>query len=49
MQDLKALEGKRLAEGREIAKALGLRHVLSQKRELIETIAGTDTPEEAPA
>ena len=49
MQDLKALEGKSLAELREIAKALGIKNVLIKKRELIEKIAGTDTPEEAPA
>ena len=49
MQDLKALEGKRLAELREIAKALGIKNVMIKKRELIEKIAGTDTPEEAPA
>ena len=49
MQDLKALEGKSLAELREIAKALGIKNVMIKKRELIEKIAGTDTPEEAPA
>ena len=49
MQDLKALEGKSLAELREIAKALGIKNVMIKKRELIEIIAGTDTPEEAPA
>ena len=49
MQDLKALEGKSLAELREIAKALGIKYVMIKKRELIEKIAGTDTPEEAPA
>ena len=49
MQDLKALEGKSLAEKREIAKALGIKNVMIKKRELIEKIAGTDTPEEAPA
>ena len=48
MQDLKALEGKSLAELREIAKALGIKNVMIKKRELIEKIAGTDTPEEAP-
>ena len=49
MQDLKALEGKSLAELREIAKALGIKNVMIKKRELIEKIAGKDTPEEAPA
>ena len=49
MQDLKALEGKSLAELREITKALGIKNVMIKKRELIEKIAGTDTPEEAPA
>ena len=49
MQDLKALEGKSLAELREIAKALGIKNVMIKKRELIEKIAGTDTPDEAPA
>ena len=44
MQDLKALEGKSLAELREIAKALGIKNVMIKKRELIEKIAGTDTP-----
>ena len=36
MQDLKALEGKSLAELREIAKALGIKNVMIKKRELIE-------------
>ncbi len=40
MQDLKALEGKTLAELREIAKALGIGNVMVKKRELIEKIAG---------
>ena len=46
MQDLKALEGKTLAELREIAKAIGIRNVMVKKRELIEKIAGTaaETP-----
>ena len=47
MQDLKALEGKNLAELREIAKALGIENIMVKKRELIEKIAGgvaTDTP-----
>ncbi|HIV32021.1 MAG TPA: transcription termination factor Rho [Candidatus Alistipes excrementigallinarum] len=58
MQDLKALEGKSLAELREIAKALGLKNVMAKKkRELIETIAGngagkpaaSETPAAQPA
>lgn len=47
MQDLKALEGKNLAELREIARALGIENIMVKKRELIEKIAGgiaTDTP-----
>ena len=41
MQDLKALEGKSLAELREIAKALGLKNIMAKKkRELMESIAG---------
>ena len=46
MQDLKALEGKNLAELREIARALGIENIMVKKRELIEKIAGgiaTDT------
>ena len=38
MQDLKALEGKTLAELREIAKALGIGNVMVKKRELMEKI-----------
>ncbi|WP_418990454.1 transcription termination factor Rho [Alistipes sp.] len=49
MQDLKALEGKSLAELCEIAKVLGIKNVMVKKRELIEKIAGTDSPKEAPA
>nr|WP_122120803.1 transcription termination factor Rho [Alistipes megaguti] len=52
MQDLKALEGKTLAELREIAKALGIGNVMVKKRELMEKIAGVaaeGAPEEAPA
>ena len=51
MQDLKALEGKTLAELREIAKAIGIRNVMVKKRELIEKIAGTaaETPAETAA
>ncbi|WP_418991372.1 transcription termination factor Rho [Alistipes sp.] len=48
MQDLKALEGKSLAQLREIAKQLGIENVLVKKRELIEKIAGTASTE-APA
>lgn len=40
MQDLKALEGKSLAELREIAKTLGIEDVMVKKRELIEKIIG---------
>ena len=40
MQDLKALEGKSLAELREIAKALGIKNIMIKKRELIAEIAG---------
>ena len=49
MQDLKALEGKSLAELREIAKALGITNVMVKKRDLIAKIAGSDSTEEAPA
>ena len=53
MQDLKALEGKSLAELREIARTLGIENVMIKKRELIETIAGgasaTAEPAEAAA
>ena len=49
MQDLKALEGKSLAELREIAKALGFTNVMVKKRDLIAKIAGSDSTEEAPA
>lgn len=38
MQDLNALEGKNLAELREIAKAIGIGNVMVKKRELIEKI-----------
>lgn len=48
MQDLKALEGKSLAELREIAKALGIENVMVKKRELIEKITGGSV-QEAPA
>ena len=48
MQDLKALEGKSLAELREIAKALGIEDVMVKKRELIEKITGGSV-QEAPA
>ena len=46
MQDLKALEGKSLAELREIAKALGIEDVMVKKRELIEKITGGSRSEE---
>ena len=45
MQDLKALEGKSLAELREIAKALGIEDVMVKKRELIEKITGGSAQE----
>lgn len=48
MQDLKALEGKSLAELREIAKTLGIEEVMIKKRELIEKIIGGPV-QEAPA
>ena len=38
MQDLKALEGKSLAELREIGKALGIPHLMIKKKDLIEKI-----------
>ena len=38
MQDLKALEGKSLAELREIGKALGIPHLMMKKKDLIEKI-----------
>lgn len=38
MQDLKALEGKSLAELREIGKALGSPHLMMKKKDLIEKI-----------
>ena len=38
MQDLKALEGKSLAELREIGKALGIPHLMMKKTDLIEKI-----------
>ena len=46
MQDLKALEGKSLAELREIAKALGITNVMVKKRDLIAKIAGSDSTED---
>ncbi|MDE5708186.1 MAG: transcription termination factor Rho, partial [Alistipes sp.] len=54
MQDLNALQGKNLAELREIARTLGITDVMVKKRELIEKIAAgalNDTPAEnnAPA
>ncbi len=50
MQNLDALKDKRLAELREIAKALGIKNIMIKKRELIEKIIGEalfDTPEES--
>ena len=41
MQDLNALQGKSIAELREIAKALGIADVSVKKRELLEKIAVT--------
>lgn len=38
MQDLKTLEGKSLAELREIGKALGIPHLMMKKKDLIEKI-----------
>jgi len=38
MQDLKALEGKSLAELHEIGKALGIPHLMMKKKDLIEKI-----------
>ncbi|MDE6508450.1 MAG: transcription termination factor Rho [Alistipes sp.] len=49
MQDLNALQGKSLAELREIAKAVGVDNVMVKKRELIEKIAGTTTSGETAA
>ena len=49
MQELKALEGKSLAELREIAKALGIKDVMKKKRELIAEIGGNAPAGEAPA
>jgi len=49
MQDLKALEGKSLAELREIARQLGLGNVMLKKRELMEKIAGSAFAEAAAA
>ncbi len=40
MQELKALEGKSLAELREIARALGIQNIMVKKRELIQKIVG---------
>ena len=48
MEDLNALQGKNLAELREIAKAVGIDNVMVKKRELIEKIAGA-TSGETPA
>lgn len=49
MQDLKALEGKNLAELREVAKTLGIADVMVKKRELMAKIADSfvkDVPAE---
>lgn len=47
MQDLEALEGKSLAELREIARALGIDNIMVKKRELIAKISGGATADEA--
>ncbi|MEG2612955.1 MAG: transcription termination factor Rho, partial [Alistipes sp.] len=44
MQDLDALEGKNLAELREIGKTLGIADVMVKKRELINKIVSTSIP-----
>ena len=46
MQDLSALEGKTLAELREIGKVLGLANVMVKKRDLIEMIAAATRSDE---
>ena len=46
MQDQNALEGKTLAELREIGKALGLSNVMVKKRELLDLIAAAAAPQE---
>ncbi len=46
MQDLNALEGKTLAELREIGKTLGLSNVMVKKRDLINLIAAAAAPQE---
>lgn len=43
MQDLNALEGKTLAELREIGKVLGLTNVMVKKRDLLNLIADAVT------
>ena len=48
MQDLEALDGKSLAELREIARALGIENIMVKKRELIAKIAGGTAEAEAP-
>ncbi len=48
MQDLEALDGKSLAELREIARALGIENIMVKKRELIAKIAGGTAEVEAP-
>lgn len=49
MQDLNALEGKTLAELREIGKALGLSNVMVKKRDLIDKISAAAAPQESGA
>lgn len=46
MQDQNALEGKTLAELREIGKTLGLSNVMVKKRDLINLIAAAAAPQE---
>ncbi len=48
MQDLEALDGKSLAELREIARALGIENIMVKKRELIAKIASGTAEAEAP-
>ena len=48
MQDLKALEGKSLAELREIGKALGIPHLMMKKKDLIADTETQQSPAEAP-
>ncbi len=48
MQDIQALQGKSLAELREIARTLGISQVMLKKRELLEKIQQTVAPEAVP-